>query len=67
MGIVMLIMGAGLAFCAWRTDDTACRWFWGVFAVLNIACATNMARTHDVRAFHLMPAAESDDAGSYRD
>ena len=67
MGIVMGIMGAGLAFCAWRTDDTTLRWFWGVFAALNIACAANMARTHDVRAFHLMPAVAGDDTGSYRD
>ncbi len=67
MGIVMLVMGLGLAFCAWRTDDMSCRWFWGVCAVLNLACAANMARTHDGRVFHLMPAAESGDTGNYRD
>ena len=67
MGISMAVMGAGLAFCAWRTEDRLLRLFWGVFAALNIGCAANMARTYDVRAFHLMPAARSDDTGSYRD
>jgi hypothetical protein len=67
MGLVMVLLGCGLAFAAWRTDDKAVRWIWIVFAVLNLGGAAAMIGSGDPRAFHLSPARDGGDTGFYRD
>ena len=66
MGLVMLTLFAGLAFCAWRTDDRTMRLIWGGFAIMNLACAFWMIHTGDARAFHLLPNDGSGDTGPFR-